>query len=101
MKSPVVKRSVVIGRHKTSVSLDAPFWSALKQIATDRSVHLSELVGQIDHGRGEHTNLSCAIRLFVLAHFSDRAAVLTKQCTTPQPERLVGVSGQMQSGAMR
>jgi len=65
MKSLVVKRSVVIAGHKTSVSLEDAFWSALKEIAEQRHLTLSELVGTIDGAR-KHGNLSSAIRLFVL-----------------------------------
>jgi predicted DNA-binding ribbon-helix-helix protein len=67
MKSSIVKRSVVIGRHKTSVSLEEPFWTALKQIAHARHMSLSALVAEIDCTR-EQSNLSSAIRLFVLRH---------------------------------
>ncbi|MDQ2081213.1 ribbon-helix-helix domain-containing protein [Xanthobacteraceae bacterium Astr-EGSB] len=74
MKSSVVKRSIVINCHKTSVSLEDQFWSSLKQIAQDKSVTLSEIVGQIDSGRGEQANLSSAIRLYILAHFRERVA---------------------------
>ncbi|MFL6797712.1 MAG: ribbon-helix-helix domain-containing protein [Xanthobacteraceae bacterium] len=65
MKSLVVKRSIVIGGHKTSVSLEDAFWLALKEIAEQRHMTLSELVGAIDAAR-KHGNLSSAIRLFVL-----------------------------------
>ncbi|HET9902142.1 MAG TPA: ribbon-helix-helix domain-containing protein [Xanthobacteraceae bacterium] len=65
MKSPVVKRSIVIAGHKTSVSLEDAFWSGLKDIAAGRGMTLSELVANIDTGR-QHGNLSSAIRLFVL-----------------------------------
>jgi len=68
MKSPVVKRSIVIAGHKTSVSLEDAFWTSLKEIATSRAMTLSELVASIDTGR-QHGNLSSAIRLFVLDHF--------------------------------
>ncbi len=68
MKSSIVKRSVVIGGHKTSVSLEEAFWTALKQIAHAQHVTLSALVAQIDDTR-EQSNLSSAIRLFVLHHF--------------------------------
>jgi predicted DNA-binding ribbon-helix-helix protein len=68
MSSPVVKRSIVIAGHKTSVSLEDAFWQALKQIATDREMTLSDLVGTIDTDR-HHGNLSSAIRLFVLDHY--------------------------------
>ena len=64
MKSPVVKRSVVIDGHKTSVSLEHAFWSDLKEIAYMEQVTLSELVTKIDKGR-QAGNLSSAIRLFV------------------------------------
>ncbi len=68
MKSPVVKRSIVIAGHKTSVSLEDAFWTALKDIATSRNKTLSELVASIDSDRRQG-NLSSAIRLFVLDHY--------------------------------
>jgi predicted DNA-binding ribbon-helix-helix protein len=68
MKSPVVKRSIVVAGHKTSVSLEDEFWKALKDIATHREMTLSELVASIDISRHQG-NLSSAIRLFVLDHF--------------------------------
>ena len=68
MKSPVVKRSIVITGHKTSVSLEDAFWSGLKDIASARNMTLSELVASIDADRRQG-NLSSAIRLFVLDHF--------------------------------
>ena len=64
MKSLVVKRSIVIGGHKTSVSLEHAFWQAFKEIATLRNMTLSDLVMSIDAER--NGNLSSAIRLFVL-----------------------------------
>ena len=68
MKSPVVKRSIVIAGHKTSVSLEDAFWDALKEIAGRRRATLSDLVASIDSSRTQG-NLSSAIRLFVLDHF--------------------------------
>jgi predicted DNA-binding ribbon-helix-helix protein len=65
MKSPIVKRSIVIDGHKTSVSLEDAFWSGLKEIAHARCVTLSQMVAEIDETR-QHSNLSSAIRLFVL-----------------------------------
>ena len=65
MKSLVIKRSVVVAGHKTSVSLEDAFWKGLKDIARERHVTLSELVGTIDSER-EYGNLSSALRLFVL-----------------------------------
>ena len=73
MKSTVVKRSVVLAGHKTSVSLEDPFWEGLKDVAKAKRQSLSELVGAIDIDR-EHANLSSAIRLFVLNHYQTQAA---------------------------
>jgi predicted DNA-binding ribbon-helix-helix protein len=73
MKSPVVKRSIVIAGHKTSVSLEDAFWRGLKDIAVTRHVTLSDLVGSIDSER-KHGNLSSAIRLFVLDHYQSKSA---------------------------
>ena len=72
MKSPVVKRSIVIVGHKTSVSLEDAFWKGLKEIAGGRDMTLSDLVSTIDSDR-RHGNLSSAIRLFVLDYFKSRA----------------------------
>jgi predicted DNA-binding ribbon-helix-helix protein len=68
MKSPVVKRSIVIAGHKTSVSLEDAFWKGLKEIASHRELTLSQMVASIDVGR-DHGNLSSAIRLYVLDHY--------------------------------
>jgi predicted DNA-binding ribbon-helix-helix protein len=72
MKSPVVKRSIVIAGHKTSVSLEDAFWKGLKEIAGARNLTLSDLVSTIDSER-RHGNLSSAIRLFVLNHYRTQA----------------------------
>jgi predicted DNA-binding ribbon-helix-helix protein len=81
-KSPVVKRSIVVGGHKTSVSLEAAFWNGMKEISRIRGMTLSELVGEIDTAR-QQGNLSSAIRLFVLDHFRNSAEGPTG---TPQAE---------------
>ena len=71
MKSPVVKRSVVIASHKTSVSLEDAFWKGLKEIASGRDMTLSDLVAAIDSER-QHGNLSSAIRLYVLDFYRNQ-----------------------------
>ncbi len=68
MKSTIVKRSVVIDGHKTSVSLEAPFWDGLRGIAQSRQLALTNLLRNIDQNR-DGANLSSAIRVFVLTHF--------------------------------
>ncbi|MGH6893595.1 MAG: ribbon-helix-helix domain-containing protein [Dongiaceae bacterium] len=63
------KHSVVIAGHRTSVTLEAAFWRALKSIARQRGQSISELVAEIDRTRGEldpPPNLSSALRVFVL-----------------------------------
>jgi predicted DNA-binding ribbon-helix-helix protein len=65
MKSPIAKRSIVINGHKTSVSLEDEYWTALKEIAAKRLTNLSDFVSAIDRQR-QHGNLSSALRLFVL-----------------------------------
>jgi predicted DNA-binding ribbon-helix-helix protein len=71
MKSPVAKRSIVVAGHKTSVSLEDPFWKCLREIANVRNETLSHLVSAIDADR-QHANLSSAIRLFVLDFYRDQ-----------------------------
>ena len=62
------KRSLAIDGHKTNVSLEAAFWDALKEIAARERISVPTLVNRIDTER-QHTNLSSAIRLFVLDHY--------------------------------
>ena len=80
MRSAVVKRSIVIAGHKTSVSLEDEFWESLKEIAGERGVTLGELVRTID-GNRNNTNLSSAIRLFVLGFYRDQRRAQDKTAT--------------------
>ncbi|MEI2734590.1 MAG: ribbon-helix-helix domain-containing protein [Rhodoblastus sp.] len=61
----VVKRSLSISGHRTSISLEEIFWSELRAIAERRAQSVASLVAEIDAGRGE-ANLSSALRVFVL-----------------------------------
>ena len=63
MKSSIIKRSVAVGGHRTSISLEDEFWSGLKEIA--------QTLTEIDKTR-QHQNRSSAIRLFVLGHIRDQ-----------------------------
>jgi predicted DNA-binding ribbon-helix-helix protein len=65
MKSSIIKRSVAVGGHRTSISLEDEFWSGLKEIAQAQGATLSQTVTEIDTTR-QQKNLSSAIRLFVL-----------------------------------
>jgi len=60
------KRSVTISGHRTSVSLEEPFWTALNTLADKREMTLAALIVEIDRDRSG--NLSSALRLYVLAH---------------------------------
>ena len=73
MKSAITKRSVVIGGHKTSVSLEEPFWNAVREIAGLQQTTVSSLLRQIDLER-HSANLSSAIRVFVLENMRSQAA---------------------------
>ena len=68
MKSAVVRRSIIIAGHKTSISLEDAFWEGLKAIAHNRKMSLSDLIALIDAER-KHANLSSAIRLLVLEFY--------------------------------
>ena len=76
MQSAVLKRSIVVAGHKTSVSLEDAFWNGLKETGVERHMTLSELVAAIDAQR-QHGNLSSAIRLFVLNFY--RAKLCAKE----------------------
>lgn len=64
LSSKVVKRSVTIAGHTTSVSLEEPFWQILRTIAAQQNRAINDLVTEIDERRG--TNLSSALRLYVI-----------------------------------
>ena len=69
----VAKRSILLAGHKTSVSLEDEFWTALKEIAREEDVSVSALVLRVD-GTRERGNLSSALRIFLLDHYRSRAA---------------------------
>jgi len=68
-----MKRSVTLSGHRTSVSLEAPFWNALQEIANAQAVTATQLIASIDAARKADDNLSSAIRIYILRHFQDRA----------------------------
>ena len=70
-KTDVIKRSIYINGHKTSVSLENEFWNGLREIAGHNHAAVTALVEQIDRGRNT-CNLSSAIRVFVFKHFRTR-----------------------------
>jgi predicted DNA-binding ribbon-helix-helix protein len=76
--SAIVKRSVRVAGHATSISLEAEFWRGLRDIAAARRMSVNALVAAIDARRGG--NLSSAIRLFVLDSAQRRADERRGRC---------------------
>lgn len=67
------KHSLTLRGHRTSVSLEAPFWQAFREIAEARGVGLNELAAEIDEARGVSAGLASAIRVYVLEHYRNRS----------------------------
>jgi predicted DNA-binding ribbon-helix-helix protein len=68
-----LKRSIIVGGKKTSISLEEGFWEALGEIVKERQTTLAELVTGIKAER-RNANLSSAVRMFILAHFQNQTA---------------------------
>jgi len=64
-----MKRSISIAGHRTSVSVETPFWEGLAEIAESRNTSIAALIAEIDRDRPAGSNLSSAIRVFILAHY--------------------------------
>jgi predicted DNA-binding ribbon-helix-helix protein len=71
-RSRILKRSIIISGHKTSISLEDEFWDGLREIAAQQGVTMSTIVSTLDSDR-QHLNLSSMIRLFVLDHYRAQA----------------------------
>lgn len=69
-----VKHSLTLRGHRTSVSLEAEFWQAFREIAAEQGVPINALAAQIDEGRGLDSGLASAIRVYVLTYLQDRIA---------------------------
>lgn len=72
MTARPVKHSVTLHGHRTSISLEQPFWTELRNIARQKSMPINALVSQIDEGRGMDSGLASAIRVYVLETLKDR-----------------------------
>ncbi|UYV35816.1 ribbon-helix-helix domain-containing protein [Rhodobacteraceae bacterium D3-12] len=66
-----VKHSLSLRGHRTSVSLEAEFWQAFRDIAAERGQPINALAAEIDEARGLDSGLASAIRLFVLKHYRE------------------------------
>ena len=65
-----LKHSLTLKGHRTSVSLEDPFWQQFKKIAQERDLAINELAAEIDALRGTDTGLASAIRLFILEYIT-------------------------------
>ncbi len=70
--SGLVKRSVALAGHRTSIALEAEFWAALAECAKTRGMPLLALIAAVDAERGAQQTLASALRVFVLKNFSTR-----------------------------
>lgn len=71
-KSPVMKRGIIARGYRTSATLEQAFWDGLKEIAIERRLTLTSLIGQIEEQRSS-PNMSSAIRIYVLAYYRERS----------------------------
>lgn len=69
MTARPVKHSLTLRGHRTSVSLEAAFWEAFRNIAEERGLPLNVLAAEIDAARTGDEGLASAIRVFVLGHY--------------------------------
>ena len=74
MSSRPIKRSLTLKGHRTSVSLEDPFWLAFRQIAEEKQLAINVLAAEIDEARGFETGLASAIRLYVLRHLQQKCS---------------------------
>ena len=72
LNAPIIKHSVNIAGHATSVSIEKPFWDAFKDLAQAQDKSINQLITEIDEARS--INLSSAIRLYVLDALSINSA---------------------------
>lgn len=72
MTARPVKHSVTLHGHRTSISLETPFWTELRSIAAQKQMPINALVSEIDEGRGMDSGLASAIRVYVLQALKDQ-----------------------------
>ncbi|MGB0192342.1 MAG: ribbon-helix-helix domain-containing protein [Candidatus Micropelagos thuwalensis] len=66
------KRSITIAGHATSISLEAPFWDAIRDIAAQQDMSTQDLIAEIDNSK-RMASLSSAIRVYILSWYQDKA----------------------------
>ena len=66
------KRSIIIAGHATSISLETPFWDAIRDIAAQQDMSAQDLIAEIDNSK-RMASLSSAIRVYILSWYQDKA----------------------------
>lgn len=66
----LVKRSVRLEGHATSIALEPSFWKALEKIAKQHKVNLSELIAAVDLQRAGQP-LTSALRVYALTYYKE------------------------------
>lgn len=74
MQKVVQKRSIVVGGHKTSITLEEVFWQEVRRIAVEQSLTIGQFITAVDSSRAEGSNLSSALRLAVIHNLHAKLA---------------------------
>ena len=82
MSTRPIKRSLTLKGHRTSVSLEDPFWLAFRQISEDKNIAINALAAEIDEARGFEVGLASAIRIYVLQHLQAKYALYQSDVDT-------------------
>ena len=82
MSTRPIKRSLTLKGHRTSVSLEDPFWLAFRQISEEKNFAINALAAEIDEARGFEVGLASAIRIYVLQHLQAKCALYQSDVNT-------------------
>ncbi len=79
MSSRPKKRSLTLRGHRTSVSLEEPFWHEFRRLAKENGLSVNELAAQVDAARGMKSGLASAMRVYVLEALRSRAGIASRE----------------------
>ena len=63
----LIKKSITINKHRTSISLEIEFWDSLKTIAKQKNLTIERIISDIDYNRD--SSLASSTRIFILKYF--------------------------------
>ncbi|MBV6657619.1 MAG: ribbon-helix-helix domain-containing protein [Devosiaceae bacterium] len=67
----LIKRSISLSGHRTSIALEAPFWDELTRIATSKGLSRAALISDVDKARPPGSNLASTLRVLVLENLRE------------------------------